>query len=342
MWAHPGKKLLFMGGEFGQRREWNHDRSLDWHLLEDDRHGGVQRWVEDLNRLYRAEPALHEIDFDGAGFEWIDASDVEASVLCYLRKARDGSSLLIVLNFTPMPRHELPRRRPAARALARVPEQRRAALRRQRGGQLRRRRLGAGRDPRPIPGAEPEPAAAGHAGLQARKEPGVKDTGPITPIDLPDGRIRVIIENIQPAVDGGRFPVKRIAGDTRRRRGRLLCRRPRRRGLRTALAPCRRRGLAADADAGARQRPLAGRVRRRRDRPLAVHGARLGRPVPVLAARLRAPRRSGGPARRGVERRQADRRGGQARRQGQGQDAAAGLGQGAGRRGRRRSPMPTR
>lgn len=104
MWAHPGKKLLFMGGEFGQRREWNHDEALDWWSLLDDRHAGLQRWVEDLNRCYRSEPALYEQDFDGAGFEWIDAQDAEASVLSYLRRARDGSMVLVVANFTPVPR----------------------------------------------------------------------------------------------------------------------------------------------------------------------------------------------------------------------------------------------
>jgi 1,4-alpha-glucan branching enzyme len=104
MWAHPGKKLLFMGGEFGQRREWNHDDSLEWWLLGNDAHSGVQRWVEDLNRLYRDEPALYELDFDPAGFAWIDCNDAEASVLSFLRKARDGSSLLVVANFTPVPR----------------------------------------------------------------------------------------------------------------------------------------------------------------------------------------------------------------------------------------------
>ena len=104
MWAHPGKKLLFMGGEFGQRREWNHDDALDWWALLDDSHAGLQRWVEDLNRFYRGEPALYEQDFDGAGFEWIDAQDSEASVLSYLRKAKDGSSVLVVANFTPVPR----------------------------------------------------------------------------------------------------------------------------------------------------------------------------------------------------------------------------------------------
>jgi 1,4-alpha-glucan branching enzyme len=104
MWGHPGKKLLFMGGEFGQRREWNHDAELDWWLIpSNDRHGGLQRWVEDLNRLYRAEPALHAVDFNPSGFEWIDGADSECSVLTYLRKAR-GDVLLVVANFTPVPR----------------------------------------------------------------------------------------------------------------------------------------------------------------------------------------------------------------------------------------------
>jgi 1,4-alpha-glucan branching enzyme len=93
-----------MGGEFGQRAEWNHDDVLEWWRLTDPAHAGVQRWVEDLNRLYRHEPALHQLDFDAAGFEWIDANDAENSVLSYLRKARDGSSLLVVANFTPQPR----------------------------------------------------------------------------------------------------------------------------------------------------------------------------------------------------------------------------------------------
>jgi 1,4-alpha-glucan branching enzyme len=104
MWGHPGKKLLFMGCEFGQRREWNHDRALDWGLIDEgDRHGGLQRWVSDLNRLYRSEPALHALDFDAAGFEWIDGADAEGSVLSYLRRSGDDA-LLIVANFTPLPR----------------------------------------------------------------------------------------------------------------------------------------------------------------------------------------------------------------------------------------------
>ncbi|MET0509688.1 MAG: 1,4-alpha-glucan branching protein GlgB [Burkholderiaceae bacterium] len=108
-WAHPGKKLVFMGSEFGQRSEWSHDGCLDWDALGDDRHRGVQRWVEDLNRTYRAEPALHRIDFDPAGFEWIDASDSANSVLCFLRRASQGDdhreSVLVVVNGTPIPRH---------------------------------------------------------------------------------------------------------------------------------------------------------------------------------------------------------------------------------------------
>ena len=105
MWGHPGKKLLFMGCEFGQRREWNHDRELDWGLIDgSEAHGGLQRWVSDLNRLYRSEPALHALDFDASGFEWIDGADAEGSVLSYLRKSGDGDAVLVVANFTPLPR----------------------------------------------------------------------------------------------------------------------------------------------------------------------------------------------------------------------------------------------
>jgi 1,4-alpha-glucan branching enzyme len=105
MWTHPGKKLLFMGCEFGQRREWNHDRALDWGLLENHFHSGLQRWVKDLNRLYASEPALYALDFEPAGFGWIDGNDSEYSVLSFLRRAKDGSCLLVVANFTPTPRH---------------------------------------------------------------------------------------------------------------------------------------------------------------------------------------------------------------------------------------------
>ncbi len=107
MYGHPGKKLLFMGGEFAQSREWSHDRSLDWHLLDEGPfHRGVQRLVRDLNHLYRAEPALHELDFDPAGFQWIDCSDWEQSILAFLRRARVPSDCVVVAcHFTPLVRH---------------------------------------------------------------------------------------------------------------------------------------------------------------------------------------------------------------------------------------------
>jgi 1,4-alpha-glucan branching enzyme len=106
MWGHPGKKLLFMGGEFGQTREWSHDASLDWHLLEmGPHHRGLQALIRDLNRLYRAEPALHQVDFEPAGFQWMDCSDAEQSVVAFVRRARDPRDfVLVVCNFTPVPR----------------------------------------------------------------------------------------------------------------------------------------------------------------------------------------------------------------------------------------------
>ena len=104
MWAHPGKKLLFMGGEFGQRREWQHEESLEWHVLQYPEHRGLQHWMSDLNRLYRNEPALHELDFAVEGFEWIDFDDWQASVVSFVRKNRRGELILVVCNFTPIPR----------------------------------------------------------------------------------------------------------------------------------------------------------------------------------------------------------------------------------------------
>jgi 1,4-alpha-glucan branching enzyme len=106
MFAQPGKKLLFMGGEFGQWREWSHDTSLDWHLLMFPSHQGVQRLISDLNRLYRTEPALHELDCDPRGFEWVDANDADSSVYSFLRKSRSGEHILIVLNATPVVRED--------------------------------------------------------------------------------------------------------------------------------------------------------------------------------------------------------------------------------------------
>jgi 1,4-alpha-glucan branching enzyme len=105
MWMHPGKKLLFMGCEFAQAREWNHDHSLDWHLLDAPEHRGVQSLVRDLNRLYTSRPALHRRDHDGSGFQWIDADDADGSTLAFLRQDDEGRVLLVVCNFTPVPRH---------------------------------------------------------------------------------------------------------------------------------------------------------------------------------------------------------------------------------------------
>jgi 1,4-alpha-glucan branching enzyme len=106
MWTHPGKKLLFMGGEFAQEREWNHDRSLDWYLLEHgSEHRGIRTLIRDLNHLYTSRAALHTLDCEREGFEWIEANDADNSMLAFLRKGDDGSSLLAVCNFTPVPRH---------------------------------------------------------------------------------------------------------------------------------------------------------------------------------------------------------------------------------------------
>ena len=105
MYAQPGKKLLFMGGELGQWGEWHHDESLDWHLLNYQRHAEIQKWVEDLNRLYRSEPALYQLDCEPAGFEWIDCSDTEQGVISFIRRGKStGDIVLAVCNFTPMPR----------------------------------------------------------------------------------------------------------------------------------------------------------------------------------------------------------------------------------------------
>jgi 1,4-alpha-glucan branching enzyme len=105
MYAHPGKKLLFMGSEFGQWREWNHDESLDWHLADEPLHAGIQRCVADLNRLHRSEPALHEIDFDHTGFDWIDCNDLESSVISFLRRGQDPDEWVVaVFNWTPLVR----------------------------------------------------------------------------------------------------------------------------------------------------------------------------------------------------------------------------------------------
>ncbi len=104
-WTHPGKKLLFMGQEFGQWREWSEERSLDWDHLDYAPHAGVLAWLRDLNRVYQEQPALYERDFEWEGFRWIDANDAENSVLTYMRFAKDPSDFVVVAcNFTPITR----------------------------------------------------------------------------------------------------------------------------------------------------------------------------------------------------------------------------------------------
>jgi 1,4-alpha-glucan branching enzyme len=105
MYAFPGKKLVFMGGEFGQWREWNHDTSLDWHLTQQEQHRGLSHWFDDLNARYKAQPALSEVDFAHSGFEWLDFRDEEQSIISFIRKSIDGlSTVIVVCNFTPIPR----------------------------------------------------------------------------------------------------------------------------------------------------------------------------------------------------------------------------------------------
>ncbi len=105
MYGHPGKKLLFMGGEIGQWWEWNHDESVHWHLLQHESHQGLQRYVRDLNRLYQSEPALYEVDFDYHGFEWIDFRDAEGSIISFIRRGKNPEDFLVfVYNFTPVAR----------------------------------------------------------------------------------------------------------------------------------------------------------------------------------------------------------------------------------------------
>jgi 1,4-alpha-glucan branching enzyme len=105
MWAHPGKKLLFMGGEFAQQAEFDHDRTPQWHLLDDPLHRGVQKLVRDLNLLYAAEPALYALDSEPGGFEWLVSDDNENSVLAWRRVDGTGREMVAVCNFTPVPRH---------------------------------------------------------------------------------------------------------------------------------------------------------------------------------------------------------------------------------------------
>ena len=106
MYAHPGKKLLFQGDEFGQTAEWDYDKSLDWHFLDYEEHKGIHQVVKDLNRLYISEPALYQIDHDPEGFEWIMHDDAENSVFAFVRLGQSGECILVLINATPVVRHD--------------------------------------------------------------------------------------------------------------------------------------------------------------------------------------------------------------------------------------------
>ena len=161
MFMHPGKKLLFMGAEFGQWREWNHDTSLDWHLLEQPGHAGLQRVVQDLNRLYRDEPALHRRDHHHEGFRWIDCSDNENSIVSVLRTAGDPADHFVgVFNFTPVPRYRYTVGVPACRLLPRSAQHRQSGVRRKRRRQPWRAGRDAGQRARLRPVPAPDRAAA--------------------------------------------------------------------------------------------------------------------------------------------------------------------------------------
>ena len=146
MWAHPGKKLLFMGSELAQQAEWSHERSLDWHLLEQPGHAGIQSLVRDLNRLYREEPALWELDSDPAGFWWLEPNDADANVIAFARRVGPAASTLSCSSpILPGAASKVPPRPAALDALARGDEHGLGVLRGQ------RRRQPRGRDPEPIP-----------------------------------------------------------------------------------------------------------------------------------------------------------------------------------------------
>ena len=195
-------------------------------------------WVADLNALLRAEPALHEVDFDAAGFEWIDARDADRSVLTFIRRPRKGRPVLVACNFTPVPRIELRRRRAPGGSLAGAPEQRRIALRRQRHGQLRRRGRGTCAGPRALSFAVAHVAAARdgfpravgpHRSMASRRSADRSQPFPA------EGRARAVIEADH--AERRRRPLRRETGAGRRGAGRsgLLHRRPRRHRMRRAL-----------------------------------------------------------------------------------------------------------
>ena len=241
MYAQPGRKLMFMGSEFGQHREWNHDAELDWGLLQDPGHAGVQRLVRDLNRLYRSRPALHERDDDPGGFSWTEVNDSAHSVFGFIRHGHaPGQQVLVACNFTPVPRHGYRMGVPQGGVWRECLNTDSAPLWRQRHGQPRRRPGRAGAGPRPADVAGPDLAAAERALARTR-------VGRMTP----DAAARL---SAGPALAVGR-DADDVARTARCEPGRLLASRHR-----GALVPVRcghRRRDRAAAAAGMHRRRLA-------------------------------------------------------------------------------------
>ena len=189
MYAQSGKKLLFMGDEFGQVREWAHDSSLEWHVLQYQVHRGVQAWMEQLNRFYRSEPAMHLLDNDPAGFEWVDANDNATSTISLLRKSESPrDTILARLQLHARAACRLPRRRPPRRLLARNAQQRRPRIRRQRHGKHGRSTCRRNPHPRPPLLPEADLTAAISAVLQSTIDARIRR--PCWQCPCGDGRIR--------------------------------------------------------------------------------------------------------------------------------------------------------
>src|ERR1035438_777365 len=161
MYAQPGKKLMFMGDEFGQVREWGHDTSLEWDVLQYPVHSGLQNWVAQLNRVYRSEPALHVLDNNSAGFEWVDCNDNLTSTISLLRKSESPKdTVLIVCNFTPIPRLGYRVGVPEGGYWAQPPQQRRLEIQRHQNSHPRRTSCRTRTSPRPPLVAEADAPAA--------------------------------------------------------------------------------------------------------------------------------------------------------------------------------------
>ena len=225
MWAHPGKKLLFMGGEFGQRREWTHDGELEWHVAASRRatRACSAGW-RDLNRVYRATPALHELDFSADGFEWVDSRRLRSAACSPSCASRaTARRVLVVCNFTPVPRTTTASACRSGGLWRELPEQRRQRLTAAAG----RGNLG-GVEAAPVPCARPHALAVPHAAAAVHRVPEHVPMPECQPRRTPeaDARRRRTAARAPssrpslPQVDGGRFAVKRVVGETVRVAGR--------------------------------------------------------------------------------------------------------------------------